>query len=61
MRRIVFVAVMGLLGLVGTAQNEVEALRYSMSDIPVTGRSLGMGGSFGAVGSDLSSLFTNPT
>lgn len=53
-------AVLGVLSLPMTAQNEVEALRYSMSDVPVTGRSLGMGGSFGAVGADLSSFFTNP-
>ncbi len=60
MKRIVTAAVLGFLGLQMTAQNEVEALRYSMSDVPVTGRTLGMGGAFGAVGSDISSLFTNP-
>ncbi len=60
MKRIVTAAVLGFLGLQMTAQNEVEALRYSMSDVPVTGRTLGMGGAFGAIGSDISSLFTNP-
>lgn len=60
MKRIVIAAVLGVFALQVTAQNEVEALRYSMSDLPVTGRSFGMGGAFGAVGSDLSSFFSNP-
>lgn len=43
-----------------TAQNEVEAIRYSVNDLPATGRSLGMGGAFGAIGADLSNFFSNP-
>jgi len=60
MNRIVLAAVLGLFSIQISAQNEVDALRYSMSDVPVTGRSFGMGGAFGAVGADLSNLFTNP-
>lgn len=41
-------------------QNEVDALRYSLRQTPVTARSLGMGGAFGALGADLSSFYTNP-
>lgn len=60
MKRIVFLAVLGILSAQVKAQNEVDALRYSMSDLPVTGRSFGMGGAFGAIGADLSNMFTNP-
>lgn len=42
------------------AQNEVDALRYSLRETPYTARSLGSGGSFGAVGADLSNFFNNP-
>ncbi len=42
------------------AQNEVDALRYSLKESPYTARSLGAGGSFGAVGADLSNFFNNP-
>lgn len=42
------------------AQNEADALRYSFSDLPVTARSLGMGGATGAVGADVSNFFNNP-
>ena len=42
------------------AQNETDALRYSFSDLPVTARSLGMGGATGAVGADASNFFNNP-
>lgn len=42
------------------AQNETDALRYSHSDLPVTARSLGMGGATGAVGADVSNFFNNP-
>jgi long-subunit fatty acid transport protein len=42
------------------AQNETDALRYSHSDLPVTARSLGMGGATGAIGADVSNFFNNP-
>ena len=43
-----------------TAQNETDALRYSFLQMQGTARSMGMGGAFGALGADLSSLSTNP-
>ncbi len=46
--------------IVSVAQNEVDALRYSMTNRPATSRSYAMGSSFGALGADLSSFFSNP-
>lgn len=43
------------------AQNENDALRYSMQqNFGTTARSLSMGGAFGALGADFSSLSINP-
>jgi hypothetical protein len=42
------------------AQNEIDALRYSQSFFGGTARSMGMAGSFGALGADPSSITTNP-
>jgi hypothetical protein len=43
-----------------SAQNEIDALRYSQTMIGSTARSLSMGGAFGALGGDYSCLSTNP-
>lgn len=43
-----------------SAQNNVDALRYSQNTYGTTARSLSMGGAFGALGADFSSLSTNP-
>jgi len=43
-----------------TAQNEVDALRYSLTDFNGTARYTGMAGSMGALGGDLSALYNNP-
>ncbi|MBK7855476.1 MAG: hypothetical protein IPJ79_11755 [Bacteroidetes bacterium] len=42
------------------AQNEIDALRYSQINFGTTARSLSMGGAFGALGADFSSLSANP-
>ncbi|MFN0032046.1 MAG: OmpP1/FadL family transporter [Flavobacteriales bacterium] len=42
------------------AQNETDALRYSYTQRAASARSLSMGSSFGALGADISSIFTNP-
>jgi len=42
------------------AQNEVDALRYSTTSVVGTARYSAMGGSFGALGADFSTLSTNP-
>ena len=59
-KKIALLTLGGMLTFSVFAQNEVDALRYSMSELPVSGRSMGMGGAFGALGADLSSLFSNP-
>lgn len=47
--------------LVGSyAQNESDALRISQQFYQGTARSMAMGGAFGAIGADFSSLSTNP-
>jgi len=45
---------------ISKAQNEIDALRYSQSYYGSTARSLAMGGAFGALGGDFSSLSMNP-
>ena len=42
------------------AQNEVDALRYAQTTYGGTARYVGMGGAFGALGADASTLSTNP-
>ena len=42
------------------AQNELDALRYSQSDVIGTARYSGMGGAFGALGGDMSAMSVNP-
>ncbi len=42
------------------AQNETDALRYSKNNFGTTARSLSMGGAFGSLGADFSSLSINP-
>ncbi len=46
--------------IAASAQNEVDALRYSQHSFGTTARSLAMGGAFGALGADFSSLGINP-
>ncbi len=49
-----------LLCAIGSAQNINEALRYSSENLQGTARFQSMGGAFGALGGDLSSLNINP-
>lgn len=49
-----------LTSVIANAQNENDALRYSIHNFGTTARSLSMGGAFGALGADFSSLSTNP-
>lgn len=51
---------MGILPNVTLAQNETDALRYSQIGFGGTARYAGMGGSFGALGGDLSCIMSNP-
>jgi len=62
MRKVcLYVAVLMVAGM-GTAyaQNEIDALRYAQSFFGGSARSMGMAGSFGALGADPSAINTNP-
>ena len=48
------------IGLQVQAQNELDALRYSQFDVLGTARYSAMGGAFGALGGDMSSMSVNP-
>jgi hypothetical protein len=43
-----------------SAQNEFDALRYSTIGSGGTARTMGMAGSFSAIGADASAVMTNP-
>jgi len=60
MRRIALIGSLWCAGLAGMCQNEIDALRFSNTQVPGTARSLGMGGAFGALGADNSSFWINP-
>lgn len=49
-----------VLLLPARAQNELDALRFSMTDPGSTARFIAMGGAFGALGGDFSTLSLNP-
>ncbi|MBK5284552.1 MAG: hypothetical protein JJE25_04060, partial [Bacteroidia bacterium] len=49
-----------LLTINVTAQNDVDALRYSQNSLAGTARFISMGGAFSALGGDFSTLSTNP-
>jgi len=57
-----FFMVMGALCLVQITfgQNEIDALRYSKYNLNGTARYVAMGGAFGALGADISSISINP-
>jgi hypothetical protein len=61
MKKIILVT--GLLSFlisITFAQNEEDVLRYSMIDYSGTARYVGLGGAYGAIGADFSSLSSNP-
>jgi hypothetical protein len=54
------VLILIVIGLQLKAQNEADALRFSMISPGGTARFVGTGGAFGALGGDFSTLSTNP-
>lgn len=60
MRRIIILLFFLVPSYLLVAQGEIEALRYSYTTHGGTARYVGMGGAFGALGGDFSSLSTNP-
>jgi hypothetical protein len=57
---IVSILIIPLVSMSLMAQNDVDAMRFSQNFYGGTGRSLSMGGAFGALGGDFSSLSINP-
>ena len=57
-----FLAAILLLGVtvLGVAQNDIDAFRFSQSDYEGTARFMGAGGAFSAVGAEFSALNVNP-
>jgi hypothetical protein len=60
MKRIIMLFTLAAAVLSLNAQNEVDALRYSRLSVVGTARFSGLGGAFGALGADFSSLSINP-
>jgi hypothetical protein len=56
----IFVSILFLVPFTNQAQTDVDALRYSQTSIAGTARFTAMGGAFGALGGDFSSLSYNP-
>ncbi|MFT5724699.1 MAG: hypothetical protein ACI9JN_001821 [Bacteroidia bacterium] len=60
MKKLIFSLLIGTFCQLTFAQGDIDALRYSQSEIGSSARSLGIGGAFGALGADLSSAQINP-
>jgi hypothetical protein len=56
----IYISVLLLSGEMLFAQGEMDAYRYSQSDLNGTARSMSMGGAFGALGGDMSAMSHNP-
>ena len=60
MKKILFLFITGLTFSVSYSQEVSDAVRYAQDNLTGTARYRAMGGAFGAVGGDLSSLSVNP-
>ncbi|MFH0865164.1 MAG: hypothetical protein V1904_03155 [Bacteroidota bacterium] len=60
MKRIIICAAAIMITMAANAQNDADALRYSMIGFGGTARYISMGGAFGAIGADFSTLSSNP-
>lgn len=60
MKKIYIVLSMGCIASGAFAQSAVDAYRFSQPDLRGTARFMGMGGAFGALGGDLSTISQNP-
>ncbi len=60
MKKIHFLAAALAIPFIADAQSAIDGFRFSQPDMKGTARSMGMGGAFGALGGDLSSISTNP-
>lgn len=60
MKKLYLFLAMGCFATTVWGQSAIDAYRFSQPDLKGTARSLGMGGAFGALGGDLSSISINP-
>lgn len=61
MKKIIFVlSVCLLIAITAQSQNDLDAFRYSNTRVIGTARYMAMGGAFGSLGADFSTLSTNP-
>lgn len=61
MKKISFIFfVLFLLSSYSFSQGEIDAIKYSSKELNGTARSMAMGGSFGALGGDITGISTNP-
>ena len=60
MKKIYFLAASMAIPFMADAQSAIDGFRFSQPDMKGTARYMSMGGAFGALGGDLSSISTNP-
>ena len=60
MKKIYFIAASMAIPFMADAQSAIDGFRFSQPDMKGTARYMSMGGAFGALGGDLSSISTNP-
>ena len=60
MRKIYLLAASAAVPFLVDAQSAIDGFRFSQPDMKGTARFMGMGGAFGALGGDLSSISSNP-
>lgn len=61
MKRIgIIMSVLALCGGTAFSQSQLDAFKYSQTELNGTARYLGMGGAFGALGGDISAMTSNP-
>ncbi|MDE7096785.1 MAG: hypothetical protein K2O47_04755, partial [Muribaculaceae bacterium] len=60
MKKIYLFAAAAAFPFFSDAQSAIDGFRFSQPDMKGTARYMGMGGAFGALGGDLSSISTNP-
>lgn len=60
MKKSIFLIALGAIPVLASAQNAIDAFSVARSDMKGTARFMSMGGAFGALGGDLSTLSQNP-